>query len=40
MLHNAGDLLQEDGWLLPSFHQFYWMGLESSVNGAIWPNFT
>jgi hypothetical protein len=33
-------LLQDDGWLLPNYHQFYWMGLESSVNGAIWPNFT
>ncbi len=32
--------LQDDGWLLPKHHKFYWMGLASNVNGAIWPNFT
>jgi hypothetical protein len=31
---------QDDGWLLPNYHKFYWMGLASNVNGAIWPNFT
>jgi hypothetical protein len=39
-LHPPLPALQEDGWLLPRFHKFYWMGLASNVNGAIWPNFT
>jgi hypothetical protein len=26
------------GFMLPSFHRFYWMGLQSSI-GA-WPKFT
>ena len=30
----------QQGFLLPKFHQFYWMGLASGVNGAVWPNFT
>jgi hypothetical protein len=30
----------QQGFLLPKFHQFYWMGLASGVNGAAWPNFT
>ena len=30
----------DDGYLLPNFHKFYWMGLATGMNGAKWPNFT
>ena len=28
------------GFLLPKFHVFYWMGMVSGLPGATWPNFT
>ncbi len=28
------------GSLLPNYHKFYWMGLQTGILGARWPNFT
>jgi hypothetical protein len=29
-----------NGFLLPEYHRFYWLGLNSSQGPASWPNFT
>ncbi len=38
----VGDVLlppAPQGYLLPSYHQFYWMGL-TVAEGSTWPSFT
>jgi hypothetical protein len=30
----------QQGYMLPSFHKFYWMGLKTGIPGTRWPNFT
>ena len=28
------------GYLFPTYHKLYWMGLRTGISGAQWPNFT